>query len=40
MLWEIALLVQLAWGIAASTDGIARTLYPFIWLPHHGHQFV
>ena len=34
MLWEIALLVQLAWGIAASTDGIARTLYPFIWLPH------
>ena len=35
MLWEIALLVQSAWGIAASTDGIARTLYSFLRLPHH-----
>jgi MFS family permease len=35
MFWEIALLVQLGWGSAASTDGIARTLYPFLWLPGH-----
>ncbi len=35
MFWEIALLVQMGWGSAASTDGIARTLYPFLWLPGH-----
>ena len=35
MSWEIALLVQLGWACAGSTDGIARTLYPFLWLPHH-----
>ncbi len=35
MVWEIALLVQVGWATSASTDGIARTLYPFIWLPAH-----
>ena len=35
MLWEITPLVQPAWGIAASTDGIARTLYSFLRLPGH-----
>ncbi len=34
--WEIALLVELAWGlIIVGTDGIASRLYPFIWAPHH-----
>jgi MFS family permease len=33
--WELALLTQVAWGIILSTDGIARTLYPFIWQPGH-----
>jgi putative MFS transporter len=33
--WELALLTQVAWGIILSTDGIARTLYPFIWEPGH-----
>ena len=33
MLWEIALLVQLGWGISASSE-VDRTLYPFLWLPH------
>lgn len=31
--WELALLVQLAWGGALATDGIAARLYPFIWEP-------
>ena len=35
MIWETFLLVQAGWACAASTDGIARFLYPFIWLPHH-----
>src|ERR1700727_1575805 len=35
MVWEIALLIQLGWATSASTDGIARTLYPYIWLPAH-----
>jgi hypothetical protein len=33
--WELALLTQVAWAIILSTDGIARTLYPFIWQPAH-----
>jgi putative MFS transporter len=33
--WELALLTQVAWGVILSTDGIARTLYPFIWEPGH-----
>jgi MFS family permease len=33
MAWEICLIVQLGWAIAASTDGIAARLYPFVWLP-------
>lgn len=35
MAWEIGLIVQLGWSTSAATDGIARTLYPFLWLPHH-----
>jgi MFS family permease len=35
MAWEICLIVQLGWSTSAATDGIARTLYPFLWLPHH-----
>ena len=34
MIWEIFLLVQVGFACAGSTDGIARFLYPFIWLPH------
>lgn len=34
--WEIALLVELTWGlIIVDTDGIAGRLYPFIWRPHN-----
>ena len=33
MAWEICLIVQVGWAIAASTDGIAARLYPFVWLP-------
>jgi putative MFS transporter len=33
--WELALLTQVAWAIILSTDGIARTLYPFLWEPDH-----
>src|ERR1700753_1280360 len=36
MAWEICLIVQLGWAIAASTDGIAARLYPFVWLPAKG----
>ena len=32
---EIALIVQLGWTTTGATDGIAATLYPFIWLPNH-----
>jgi len=35
MAWEICLIVQVGWAAAASTDGIALRLYPFVWLPHH-----
>jgi hypothetical protein len=35
MAWEICLIVQLGWSTSAATAGIARTLYPFLWLPHH-----
>ena len=35
MAWEIALLVQVGWACAASVDGTAARLHPFIWLPHH-----
>ena len=33
MAWEICLIVQVGWATAASTDGIAARLYPFVWLP-------
>src|ERR1700741_4178768 len=33
MAWEICLIVQVGWAIAASTDGIAARMYPFVWLP-------
>ena len=33
MAWEICLIVQVGWAIAASTDGIAARLYPYVWLP-------
>ena len=33
MAWEICLIVQVGWACAASTDGIAQRLYPFVWLP-------
>ncbi len=33
MAWEICLVVQVGWVVSANTDGIARTLYPFIWAP-------
>ncbi len=34
--WQIALLVELAWGIIiVDTDGIGGRLYPFVWRPHH-----
>ena len=33
MAWEICLLVQVGWAIAASTDGIAARMYPYVWLP-------
>jgi putative MFS transporter len=35
MAWEICLIIQVGWAVAASTDGIAQRLYPFVWLPHH-----
>ena len=35
MQWELALLTQLGWACIIATDGIARTLYPFIWEPRH-----
>jgi putative MFS transporter len=35
MAWGICLMVQLGWSTSAATAGIARTLYPFLWLPHH-----
>src|SRR5580693_525977 len=35
MAWEICLIVQVGWACAASTDGIAQRLYPFVWLPAH-----
>ncbi len=35
MAWEIALLVQVGWACAASVDGTAARLYPFVWLPRH-----
>ena len=33
MAWEICLIVQVGWAIAASTDGIASRMYPYVWLP-------
>src|ERR1700761_2721496 len=33
MAWEICLIVQVGWAIAASTDGIAARMYPYVWLP-------
>src|ERR1700759_5202730 len=33
MAWEICLIVQLGRPTAASTEGIAARLYPFVWLP-------
>jgi putative MFS transporter len=33
MTWEVALLVQAGWACAASANGIAARLYPFIWQP-------
>src|SRR6202046_5135624 len=33
MAWEICLIIQVGWACAASTDGIAQRLYPFVWLP-------
>src|SRR5271170_2195265 len=33
MAWVICLLVQVGWAIAASTDGIAARMYPYVWLP-------
>src|SRR5215469_16326670 len=33
MAWEICLIIQIGWAVAASTDGIAARLYPFVWLP-------
>ena len=30
MAWEICLIVQVGWAIAASTDGIAARLYPYV----------
>ena len=33
--WELAFLIQAAWGCMLATDGIARTLYPFLWEPKH-----
>jgi MFS family permease len=35
MVFELALIVQLGWSTTGATDGIAATLYPFIWLPEH-----
>jgi putative MFS transporter len=35
MAFELCLLVQLGWACSGATDGIAATLYPFIWIPHH-----
>ena len=35
VIFEIALIVQLGWTTTGATDGIAATLYPFIWLPTH-----
>ena len=35
VIFEIALIVQLGWTTTGATDGIAATLYPFIWLPNH-----
>jgi MFS family permease len=35
MAFELALIVQLGWATTGATDGIAATLYPFIWLPNH-----
>jgi len=33
--WELALLTQLCWGLIVSTDGVAATIYPFVWKPQH-----
>ena len=33
MAWEICMIVQVGWAIAASTDGIASRMYPYVWLP-------
>ena len=33
MAWEICLIIQVGWACAASTDGIALRLYPYVWLP-------
>jgi putative MFS transporter len=33
MAWELALIVQIGWAAAVSTDAIAARMYPFIWLP-------
>jgi MFS family permease len=35
MAFELALIVQVGWATTGATDGIAATLYPFIWIPHH-----
>ncbi len=35
MAFELCLIVQLGWSTTGATDGIAATLYPFIWLPDH-----
>lgn len=33
--WELALIVQAAFACILATDGVARTLYPFVWEPQH-----
>ena len=35
MAFELCLIVQLGWSTTGATDGIAATLYPFVWLPDH-----
>src|ERR1700722_3858466 len=33
MAWEICLIVQVGWAIAAATDRLAARLYPYVLLP-------
>jgi MFS family permease len=35
MQWELVFLMQMAYACIIATDGIARTLYPFVWEPTH-----